>query len=426
MKRLLFLLLLLIPPGAMAQVNVLILTRENVFSGRGSLNVISTRLQNALMNNGYRCLALKDSAGSDFRVTVNANSRQGNTVRNFCFAYVDATLTITGKENLSYTCDYLNVKGGSTDYTSANLKAYAALATMVTDSTLKFFDKRAVTPETEPPVAKTTPKPASDVDLNIPVTSRVNADTYVVAIGNEDYSSYQTGLNNESNVEGAVNDATIFSRYCIQTLGVPEKNVVLRTNATLGQMRQAIMKLVTLTQLKEGKASLIFYYSGHGLPDEETHDPYLIPVDISGSDVKSAISLEGLFKDLTRYPAKKVTVILDACFSGGARNQGLIALKGVKVKPKESTLTGNLVVMSSSSADESSTVYKEKGHGMFTYFLLKKLQETKGNVSYKILFDDISTKVRVESVTINNKNQTPQISGSPEVQQSWESWRFLD
>jgi hypothetical protein len=273
-------------------------------------------------------------------------------------------------------------------------------------------------------VAEKPVKISSDVDVNIPVTQTVNQETYLLAFGNEDYSSFQTGLDNEANVEAAANDAIVFSQYCIKTLGIPEKNVILRTNATLGQMRQAIMKLITLAQLKEGRASIIFYYSGHGLPDEGTREPYLIPVDISGTDVKSAISLNGLYRDLTKYPCKRVTVILDACFSGGARNQGLIALKGVKIKPQEATLAGNLVVMSSSSAEESSTIYKDKNHGMFTYFLLKKMQETKGNVSYKNMFDDVYAKVRLESVTINNKNQTPQISGSPDVQLTWETWRF--
>ena len=295
---------------------------------------------------------------------------------------------------------------------------------MISDSVIKAMGTKPVWAEKKAvPAGKAVLQP-SDVDVNIPVSQSRNPDTYVVAIGNEDYSSFQTGLNSEVNVEAAANDAFIFSQYCVKTLGIPEKNVMLRTNATLGQMRQAIAKMITLAQLREGKAGLIFYFSGHGLPDEETKEPYIMPVDISGSDVKSAVSLNGLYKELTKNPCRRVTVILDACFSGGARNQGLIALKGVKIKPKELSLEGNLVVMSSSSADESSTVYKDKNHGMFTYFLLKKLQSTKGNVTYKTLFDDVYADVRLESVTVNNKNQTPQITGSPDVHSTWEAWRM--
>jgi len=64
-----------------------------------------------------------------------------------------------------------------------------------------------------------------------------------------------------------------------------------------------------------------------------------------------------------------------------ARNQGLISARGVKIKPKENALNGNFVVFAATNEDQTAMSYKEKGHGVFTYFLLKKLQATKGNVS---------------------------------------------
>ena len=71
-------------------------------------------------------------------------------------------------------------------------------------------------------------------------------------------------------------------------------------------------------------------------------------------------------------------MFLDACFSGGGRDQGLLAARGVKIKPKEESFLGNMVVFASSSGEEKSLPYEEKQHGLFTYFLLKKLKETKG------------------------------------------------
>jgi len=427
MRKYSVLILLFLFQGAWAQMNVRIQSKEYFFDSPGNTSYIAPKLQSLLVKNGYRCLAPGDTAKSDYVITVQANSRRGSNVNNLCFVYVDASLTVTGKDQMDYIQDFSNIKGGGADYRGANGKAYNLAARMICDSVIRVLGTKPGVVATKPVREAPPHSPPSDVDVNIPLTQNNHPDTYVLAIGNEDYSSFQTGLNSEVNVDAAANDATVFSQYCIRTLGVPEKNVILKTNATLGQMRQAIAKLVTLAQLKEGRASLIFYFSGHGLPDEETRDPYLMPVDIGGSDVKSAIGLNGLYKELTKYPARRVTVILDACFSGGARNQGLIALKGVKIKPKEAPpLSGNLIVMSSSSADESSTVYKEKNHGMFTYFLLKKLQSTQGAVSYKNLFDDVLSNVRLESVTVNNKNQTPQISGSPDVQSTWETWWFVE
>jgi uncharacterized caspase-like protein len=150
-----------------------------------------------------------------------------------------------------------------------------------------------------------------------------------------------------------------------------------------------------------------------------------MPVDVSGSDLQFAVKLNDLYKKLTEFPVQKVTVFLDACFSGGGRGQGLVAARGVKIRPKETLLSGNLVVFTSSSGDQSSLAYKEEQHGMFTYFLLKKLQETKGRVSYKELSDYLSEKVGLNSIRVNEKEQNPQTIVSPQAQSIWETWRFL-
>ena len=220
------------------------------------------------------------------------------------------------------------------------------------------------------------------------------------------------------NVDYALNDARVFKTYCRKTLGIPEKHIKLLPNATYGQMSQGLAWLQNLAEVEGGKAELIFYYSGHGLPDEQTKEGYLIPVDISGSNVQSGIALKKVFRDLNKFPSEKVTVFLDACFSGGARNQGLVAMKSIRVKPREESISGNMVVFASSSEDESSAVYREKQHGYFTYFLLKKLQETKGDVSYKQLSDYLNYQVKKET-GLSGKIQSPQVNASSQAADKW-------
>ena len=55
-------------------------------------------------------------------------------------------------------------------------------------------------------------------------------------------------------------------------------------------------------------------------------------------------------------------------------------------------------------------------HGMFTYFLLKKIQETKGNIDLQTLFNFVHFNVREKSLLINNQFQTPTITKSPRIQ----------
>lgn len=270
------------------------------------------------------------------------------------------------------------------------------------------------------------PEILSDVDKNIPNAIHTNSKTFALIIGNEDYSSYQTDLTDEINVSFAEKDAKYFKQYVTQCLGVPESNVIYITNATSGQMRQSIAKLNAIASKTNGQANLIFYYAGHGLPDEVTKDAYLIPVDVSGNSLQYGIKLEDLYQSLIQHPVKKATVFIDACFSGGARNQGLIAARGVKIKPKKEKLKGNLIVFTASSGDQSSLPYKEMGHGIFTYYLLKKLKETKGEVNFGTLADYLKEQVSLQSVLINSKEQDPQVNVSPSAIENWTEWSFFE
>jgi len=264
----------------------------------------------------------------------------------------------------------------------------------------------------------------SDVDKDIPVSNQTNPYKFALIIGNEDYSSHQVDLGSESNVDFARNDASAFREYAVKTLGVPERNVVFLLDATVGQMQQALSKMNLLVKNTNGKAEVLFFYAGHGLPDEATREPYLIPVDVSGKNPALGVKLADAYQKLTEYPNRGVAVFIDACFSGGARNQGLIAARGVKVKPKETPLKGNLIVLTSSSGEQSSMPLKDKEHGLFTYYLLSKIKESKGELTYKELADYVVEKVGLESVLSNDKEQTPMLMISPDMQGSWQAIRL--
>lgn len=263
----------------------------------------------------------------------------------------------------------------------------------------------------------------SDVDRNIPQTNKSNSHRYAIIIGNQDYHSYQRGLNYEQDVPFATEDATIFKEYCEKTLGVDARNISFLTNATSAKMNQEI-DFITRLAARDPQAELIFYYAGHGLPNENTKEPYLIPVDVNASNLTSAIALYDLYQSLSSTNAQRITVFLDACFSGGGRDMGLVASRGIKVTPKKDELTGNIVVFSATSADQTALPYRDKKHGMFTYFLLKKLQESKGECNYLELFDYLNKNIGESSLRVNRKDQTPEVNTSLQMQDSWEEWRF--
>ena len=263
----------------------------------------------------------------------------------------------------------------------------------------------------------------SGVDVNIPENSKVPT-RYALIIGNEDYQSMQRTLNSEQNVPFAVNDAFVFRDYAVKTLGVEQENITFLTNATAGQMAQQIDKVCKMLSKLGNKAELIVYYAGHGYPDENSKTPYLVPVDVSASNLEMGIKLNDLYRNLSATNAKRVVVFLDACFTGGGRSNGLLASRGIKVIPKEDALNGNLVVVSASSGLQSALPYQNEKHGMFSYYLFKKLQESKGNIALGDLFTFLKENVSLQSLKINNKEQDPTINFSPAVEQEYSKWNF--
>jgi len=258
----------------------------------------------------------------------------------------------------------------------------------------------------------------SDVAANIPVTGAKNDKAFAVIIANEKYRR-------ESQVVFAKNDGEIFKKYCIQTLGLPDKNVHIVTDATLNDIRGEINWLSKVADAFEGDANIIFYYAGHGIPDESSRSAYLLPVDGYGSDVTTAYQLDDLYSKLGGLSAKSVIVFLDACFSGAQRSGEMLAsARGVRIVSKSGTPTGNMVVLSAAQGDETAYPYLEKGHGMFTYFLLKKMQETKGDVTLGELSDYVTTNVRQQSIVVNQKSQTPTVTPSASLSDKWRGMKL--
>lgn len=259
---------------------------------------------------------------------------------------------------------------------------------------------------------------SSDIDSNIFTSSVINKNTFVIIIGNEKYK-------NEVEVPYASRDAKIFSAYVEKTLGVPHDQIKFVENATYNDIRIATNWIVQAMQVCRGKGKAIIYYAGHGIPNESDQSAYLLPVDGIGNDPASGFSLKDLYEKLGSVEAQSITVFLDACFSGSKREEGMLtSARGVAIKVKPAAPTGNLIVFSAAQGDETAYPYKDKQHGLFTYFLLKKLQETKGDVSLGDLSDYLTEEVGRQSFIKNNKMQTPTVNVSSSLQNSWRNMKL--
>lgn len=255
----------------------------------------------------------------------------------------------------------------------------------------------------------------SELLENIPVGAS-NSHRYALIIGNEDYSS-RVGANAEINVPYAINDAAVFYEYCVRTFGIPEKQIRIISDATVGMMAEGLDWLISMANA-DSKAEIFYYYSGHGNNHEATKKAYLLPVDITGNNVRLGLSLDELYQRLGSLSIRGAYVFLDACFSGGYKSAApILAQKGVRIRPNIIAPHGHTLSFSSSSGNETSSVYHEKKQGYYTYFLLKILQEAGGNLTMREWFQKTHDEV-LKATSLKGKPQSP--NAMPSV--DWPEW----
>ena len=275
--------------------------------------------------------------------------------------------------------------------------------------------KKEITPEI------TTASLRSDVDVNIPDGLPQNSNKAAIIIGNEHYSG--TSIYSEKNVQFAIDDAKSFREYARKTLGVPDQQIRFETDAVAGKIENSIKWVTELFKAKDNP-ELIFYYAGHGYPHESTKIPFLIPVNVGATNLDEALPLNKLYRLLNETGAKKIIVVLDACFSGGGRQAGLLSARGMVTKPVNETPPGNLVVLSAATGEQSALPLEKEKHGLYTYFLLNKLKETKGKVTLGELEEYLRKTVTEQALIINNKPQNPEVNVSQGIIDRWRNLSF--
>jgi len=242
----------------------------------------------------------------------------------------------------------------------------------------------------------------SDVDLLPQKTTRIKKNAYAIVIGVENYRQ------NLPKADFAAHDARIMTEYLTKVMGYPEENVVTLMNdhAAKSDLEKYFEKWLSNNVEKEG--TVFVYYSGHGAPNPNTGDAYLVPYDGDPSFIEqTGYSLKRLYQNLNKLPAKKIIVVLDSCFSGaGGRS---VLAKGARPlvmnMDKQVLHSDRIAVLSAAAGNQISSTYEEKGHGLFTYFFLKGIKD--GNSELATLYNYIKPQVeRIARKTYNNE-QTP-------------------
>ena len=257
----------------------------------------------------------------------------------------------------------------------------------------------------------------------VPQGQALYPDAVAIVIGTEEYLD-----KNLPSAPYAERDAKVMTEYFKKAMGVGNVRTLTNEQVTNMELKRTFDssrgKLASM--VVPGKTDLFVYYSGHGVPMEGPDgrkDILLIPYDVDKEWIRDeGFSLNKLYADLGKLNAKSVTVILDACFSGGSRrsdafstksiaNQKLVIIDQEEMEQPWLDNT-NFRVFTSSRGDQASLGYDKSCSGLFTYFIATGLQgdadkDGNGRVEMSELVNFVTEQVNKES----DGAQTPQFYG---------------
>ncbi len=261
-----------------------------------------------------------------------------------------------------------------------------------------------------------------------PRTTASKPDAVAVVIGNR---SYHNGT--IPSVSYAVQDAVAVKKYLTESLGFKENNILFLTNASYVDFIKLFgdandYKGILYNRTRKDRSDIFIYYSGHGVPDTNTKKPYLVPSDADPSIIKiTGYPLETFYGNLAKLENDKkprsITIVLDACFSGGYNNGMLISnASPLFIEASNPALTlKDAVVFSSSKGNQISSWYIEQNHGLFTYNFLKTLKSDIEQGKRGITAKDIE-KALLDADGVNdqawrlyNREQEPQVVGNKNI-----------
>ena len=200
-------------------------------------------------------------------------------------------------------------------------------------------------------------------------------DDIAVIIGNADYTKEGKDI---PDVAPAYADAEGFKRYATQALGVREGNIIFIRDATQANMISVFGSETNhegrlFNWVMPGQSNVYVYYSGHGAPGDAGGESYLVPVDADAATIElNGYSLRTLYANLSRIPARSITVVLEACFSGASPGGSVISnASPVYLRPKPARVPPNLTVIAAGAANQIASWERDKSHGLFTKYFLK-------------------------------------------------------
>jgi len=252
-------------------------------------------------------------------------------------------------------------------------------------------------------------------DVDTPrVTGLRNPDAVAVIVGISKYENV-----NVPQVDYARRDAEAIKAYLVKTLGYDDGRIITLYDEGAGLDKlQSAFRTKIRNMVVPGKSDVFVYYSGHGVPDVNSKEAYLVPYGFDPDDVENTgYIVKDLYQQLGKLRARSVTVAMDSCFSGSSEKGAIIK----NISPVFLRVTNpifevkNSALFTASSSTQVSSWYHNKKHGLFTYYFLQGLRgkadaDKDGRITVKELEEYVVKNVTVQAEKMNRR-QTPEVVG---------------
>ena len=201
-------------------------------------------------------------------------------------------------------------------------------------------------------------------------------------------------------------------------LGVPPDQLVYLapSEATGSKIKGELRKLLARMGPDD---TLYFAFIGHGMPRADGEAAYLLPRDaVHGAFADEDFAMARILEQIQSAKLRRAFLFIDACFSGSVADEtgekralfrGTAPVARVRYRPRADR---NTVILSAGRHDQFANAYPDKGHRLFSYFLLRGL--ALGHTRADALLDYLHDQVRAASLQIGPELlQEPQLIGEP-------------
>lgn len=260
-----------------------------------------------------------------------------------------------------------------------------------------------------------------------------NGDSIAVVIGNRSYKQTVP-------VDYAHNDAEAMRAYLVQRLGYRDANVFVLKDATLNEFNQVFgternpQSGRLWRSVREGRSNVFVYYSGHGVPDLATRQPFLLPEDGNPNQGESGYALETLYRNLDLVKRKigsgrQLVVMVDACFTGetGRKGESLLAVSAPGFAPARPKAESGIVRLVATSGATPANWDEANRLGLLTSRFLMGVSGLAdagdrpggdGRITWAELKGYLTREVEEAARRASGREQVPEVDDAPIVLQA--------